>query len=154
MSGLTGLDRDLMERCRRLAAGAATEGNSAVGALVWLDGEVVGESGEESPAGPVPFAHAELLAIQRAVRRTGRRRLPEAVLYTTHEPCLMCSYAIRVTRLARVVIGAPTPEVGGVTSCHPILTSREVPGWSDPPQVDWVEPARPGGLERTRRTRR
>jgi len=139
VSGLSALDRELMEGCRRLAAGAAARGNSAIGALVWLDGQVLGESGEESPGGTVPFAHAELLAIQRAVRDTGRRQLPGAVLYTTHEPCLMCSYAIRVTRLARVVIGVPTPEVGGVTSRHPILTSREVPGWGDPPRVDWLE---------------
>jgi tRNA(adenine34) deaminase len=141
MSGPPAPDRDLMARCRRLAAGAAAEGNRAIGALVWLDGEVLGESGEKCPAGPVPFAHAELLAIQWAVRRSGRRRLPEAILYSTHELCLMCSYAIRATQIARVVVEAPTPDVGGATSRLPVLTSREVPGWGDPPRIDWLEVA-------------
>ncbi len=63
-----------------------------------------------------PTAHAELLVIQAATRRRGLKRLTEAVLYVTLEPCPMCAQAIAFARLRRLVFGAPDPKGGGVVN--------------------------------------
>ena len=66
------------------------------------------------------------------------RTLPAgATLYTTHEPCLLCSFASREAGVQRVVIDVPTPDIGGVTSSYPILLADDVPRWTRPPQVVW-----------------
>jgi tRNA(adenine34) deaminase len=59
-----------------------------------------------------PTAHAEIVAIRRAGRRTGNYRLTGATLYVTLEPCLMCLGAIAQARIARVVYGAPDAKRG------------------------------------------
>jgi tRNA(adenine34) deaminase len=128
----------MMARCRELARRAREAGNSAVGSLVVLDGEIVSEAEEETPAGPVAFAHAELLAVQRAIRAVGRRRLPAATLYSTHEPCFLCSYAIRATGIERVVLERAVPEIGGATSNYPLLAADDVSFWGPPPTVVWL----------------
>ena len=63
-----------------------------------------------------PTAHAELLVIQAATRRRGLKRLTEAELYVTLEPCPMCAQAIAFARLRRLVFGAPDPKGGGVVN--------------------------------------
>jgi hypothetical protein len=83
ISIVTELDAHWMLRCEHLARQAARAGNTPVGALVVLDGKVVGEAAEEVPNGPRRFAHAELLAIEASLRATGRRSLETATLYTT-----------------------------------------------------------------------
>jgi len=152
MSGSTEIDPRMMARCRELAELAERAGNHAVGSLVAVGGEILAEAGEETPAGPVAFAHAELLAVQRAVRATGERHLPEATLYSTHEPCFMCSYAIRVARIGRVVLGTAVGEIGGVSSRYPILTAADVAAWGPPPAIDWQKPpSDPDGPRRLHR---
>ena len=60
----------------------------------------------------VPFAHAELLAIEQACKVVGSWRLEQATLYVTLEPCAMCSGAIILARIQRVVFGASDPKGG------------------------------------------
>jgi tRNA(adenine34) deaminase len=100
-----------------------------------LDGEVVGEAGEALLMGTSVTGHAEVLACQVALDRTGRSDLAGAVLCTTAEPCFMCSYVIRQLRVALVVYGVETPLIGGVTSGHPILTDPALDGWRPAPLV-------------------
>ncbi len=124
-----------MRRCIHLAQQARNRGNTPVGSLVVIDGHIVGEGVEQLPAGTNLAGHAELIACQQAVERTNTRRLVGAVLYTTAEPCFMCSYVIRQCGIATVVYGVDTPGVGGVTSLHPILTDASLAFWNPPPRV-------------------
>jgi tRNA(adenine34) deaminase len=80
-------------------------------------------------------AHAEIEAVRRACVVLQAIRLDGCTLYTTAEPCFMCSYAIRQARISQVVIGRPTPEVGGVSSRHAILTDPAIAVWSSPPTI-------------------
>jgi tRNA(adenine34) deaminase len=100
-----------------------------------LDGEIVGEASETLPAGTQVTGHAEVLACQAALDREGRRDLAGAMLYTTAEPCFMCSYVIRQLRVALVVYGVETSLIGGVTSDHPILTDPALDLWRPAPVV-------------------
>lgn len=126
-----------MSRCRELAALAAERGNTPVGSLIVLDGEVLTEATEGVPAGPDPFAHAELVAVRQALQSGKGTRLADATLYSTAEPCFMCSYAIRKAAIGRIVIGRPTPGSGGATSNYPILTASDIQGWGPPPVLVW-----------------
>ena len=98
------------------AALARAAGEVPVGAIVVLDGAVVG-SGYNQPIGTSdPTAHAEVLALREAARAAGNYRLAGATLYVTVEPCLMCVGAIVHARVATVVYGATDPKGGAVRS--------------------------------------
>lgn len=137
MMNLEAGDAYWMRRCEALARQAALAGNTPVGAVVVMDGVVVGEAAEEVPRGPRPFAHAELLATEAAIRATGSRLLETATLYSTAEPCILCGFAIRETRISRVVIGRPAGDIGSVRSKFPVLAADWVDRWGPPPSVVW-----------------
>lgn len=118
-----------MHHCLELARLARKQGNTPVGSVVVLDGKIIGEGVEQLPAGRLVTGHAEVLACQQAVERIGSRTLPGAVLYTTAEPCFMCSYVIRQSEIEQVVYGKETPRIGGVSSAFPILTDRSLNDW-------------------------
>jgi|SRR5579884_1404743 len=124
-----------MRRCLELARRAAERGDAPVGSLVVREGEVLGEGVESVVASVDPTAHAEVLAIRAAVRRVGAPDLHGCVLYTSVEPCLMCSYVIRETAVAEVVIGCPTSAPGGLGSPWPLLELEGAAGWGPPPAV-------------------
>ena len=142
----TDFDADHMNRCRVLAEQAGQAGNTPVGSLIAVGSAIVAEAEEAVPSGPDPFAHAELVAVREAMNRLGRTLPEDATLYTTHEPCFLCSFAAREAGLQRVVIAEPTPDIGGVTSSHPILVADDVPRWKEPPLVVWWDEA-PGRAE-------
>jgi tRNA(adenine34) deaminase len=124
-----------MRRCIELAKVAHAAGNAPVGAIVVVDGQVVGEGIEVLPAGNNITGHAEVIACQSAVDRTGSRLLHGATIYTTAEPCFMCSYVVRQCAVALVVYGVETPGIGGITSSHPILTDATITRWTSTPHV-------------------
>ncbi len=124
-----------MRRCLELAEIALEQNNAPVGSLIVMDGEIVGEGIEELPTGMSITGHAEILACQMAVRQNGHRQLTGATLYTTAEPCFMCSYVIRQCGISLVVYGLETPVIGGITSSHPILTDGSLDGWETAPRV-------------------
>lgn len=126
-----------MQHCEDLARQAAMARNTPVGAVVVVDGAVVGEAAEEVPQGQRPFAHAELLAIEAAIGTVGSRRLEAATLYSTAEPCILCGFAIRETWITRVVIGRPAGDIGSARSRFPILAADWVGRWGRPPEVVW-----------------
>ena len=100
---------------------AAVAGEVPIGAVVVLDGRVIG-SGHNQPVGSSdPTAHAEIMALRQAAREMGNYRLPGAVLYTTVEPCPMCCGAVLQARLARMVYGAPDPKAGAARSLYRLL---------------------------------
>lgn len=128
-----------LERCRELARRAEKRGDTPVGAVVALNGEIMAEAEEEVPTGSDPFAHAELLVVRRAMQALNGRELKRATLYTTVEPCLLCSFAIRESGIGRVVIERPVSEIGGATSSFPILTTDAIDRWGLPPGVTWCD---------------
>lgn len=87
-----------------------------VGAVVVLDGKVVGRGGNRTRSDNDPTGHAEIIAIREACIALGQDRLVGASLYVTLEPCAMCAGAIAHARLDRVVFGASDPKSGGVLS--------------------------------------
>jgi tRNA(adenine34) deaminase len=101
-----------MRRALELAADAAHAGEVPVGALVVLEGEVIGQGFNAPISCADPTAHAEVRALRDAARRLGNYRLPGSTLYVTLEPCAMCAGAILHARIARVVFGASDPKTG------------------------------------------
>lgn len=94
------------------AAQALALGEVPVGAVVVRDGEIVASAHNERETGGDPTAHAEVLAIRRAARALGRRRLSDCTLYVTLEPCPMCAGAIAMARLGEVIFGAYDERAG------------------------------------------
>jgi tRNA(adenine34) deaminase len=103
-------DEQFMRRAIELAARTVDE--VPVGAVVVLDGKVVGEGWNRPLSTSDPTSHAEIEAIRAAGKATGNYRLTGATLYVTLEPCTMCVGAIFLSRIARVVYGADDPKGG------------------------------------------
>lgn len=99
-----------------LAREAETAGEVPVGAIVVLDGEVIGRGRNAPIERHDPTAHAEILALREAGARLGNYRLEGAILYCTLEPCVMCAGALVAARVARLVFGARDLRFGGVRS--------------------------------------
>ena len=112
-----------LEEARRAAAG----GEVPVGAVVVLDGTVVGRGYNRPIATHDPTAHAEVQALRDAARRVGNYRLPGATLYVTLEPCLMCVGVCLQARVAQLVYGATDAKGGAVVSRARLL---EEPRWN------------------------
>ena len=83
-----------------------------VGAVVMRQGQVVAQAHNETVHRSDPTAHAELLAIQRALQALGTDRLDEATLYVTLEPCAQCAGAIVLTKVGKLVFGAYDDKAG------------------------------------------
>ncbi len=83
-----------------------------VGAIVVLDGEVIGVGHNSPISASDPTSHAEINAIRDACSKVGNYRLPEAELYVTLEPCSMCIGAMIHARIKTLVFGALDPKTG------------------------------------------
>ena len=99
-------DALFMRRALELARRAAQEGEVPVGAVVVLDGKVIGEGWNRPIAACDPTAHAEVQALRAAATSARNYRLAGATLYVTLEPCDMCLGAMFHARVARAVYGA------------------------------------------------
>jgi len=99
-----------------LAREAAAVDEVPVGAVVVVDGEIVGRGFNQPILRHDPTAHAEIVALRDAAGRLGNYRLPGSTLYVTLEPCVMCSGAIMHARVGRVVFGARDPKTGAAGS--------------------------------------
>ena len=123
MSEASAQDRMYMQHALGLAARAEAQGEVPVGALVVLNGEIVGEGWNRPISSHDPTAHAEIVALRAAALRLGNYRLIGATLYVTLEPCPMCAGAMVHARVARVVYGAPDPLAGSAGSVFNLLDS-------------------------------
>ena len=99
-----------------LAREAGALGEVPVGAVVVLEGEVVGRGFNRPIDRHDPTAHAEVMALRDAASHLGNYRLPGCTLYVTLEPCILCAGAIIHARVARVVFGARDPTTGAAGS--------------------------------------
>ena len=110
----------LDEAQRALAAGEVP-----IGAVVVVDGRIVGRGFNQPISAVDPTAHAELLALREAARQAGNYRLTDATVYVTVEPCLMCVGALVHARVREVVYGATEPKTGALVSA---VRGLELPG--------------------------
>lgn len=83
-----------------------------IGAIIVLDGKIIGRGHNLRECEQNAIAHAELLAIDQACKEVKSWRLENAELYVTLEPCPMCSGAIILSRIKRVIYGAADPKGG------------------------------------------
>lgn len=116
-------DQYWMNRAIELADQGAALGEVPVGALVVLDGQVIGEGFNQPISSHDPSAHAEVVALRQAAQSLENYRLPGATLYVTLEPCTMCSGALVHSRISRLVYGASEPKAGVVESQAELLSS-------------------------------
>jgi tRNA(adenine34) deaminase len=109
----------------RAALGEARHGHGLgevpVGAIVVLDGRVVGRGCNQPISSCDPTAHAEVVALRDAARTVGNYRLVGSTVYVTVEPCLMCAGALVHARVATLVFGAREPKAGAVVSTQRAL---------------------------------
>jgi tRNA(adenine34) deaminase len=106
------LDERMMELALVEARAAVGAGDVPIGALVARGDEVLGRAGNARERDRDPTAHAEVLALRRAASRANTWHLEGATLYVTLEPCAMCSGAVVLSRVDRLVFGATDPKAG------------------------------------------
>ena len=116
-------DERWMREALALAHAAGDSGEVPVGAVLVVDGIVMG-TGSNAPIGTNdPTAHAEMAALRAAAAAIGNYRLEDATLYVTLEPCPMCAGALVHARVRRLVFGARDLRFGGVRSKFRIADS-------------------------------
>jgi len=124
----------IMERCEELGQEAEAKGNRPIGSVIMLGGKIIAEAEESAHTNEDVSYHAEMEAIRKARKILGKS-MRGAVLFTNHEPCIMCSYAIRYHRIGTVVFKERARFLGGDGN-YAILTTRNVPsGWGAPVRV-------------------
>ena len=111
---------------------AEAAGEVPIGAIVVLDGLVIGAGFNQPISASDPTAHAEIVAMRAAAARLGNYRLTGSTLHVTVEPCLMCVGAMVHARVGTVVYGAAEPKAGAITS---MTRAHELPGLNHRLQV-------------------
>ncbi|WP_438824950.1 tRNA adenosine(34) deaminase TadA [Bacillus sp. JJ722] len=103
---------------------ASQLGEVPIGAVLVLDGEIIARAHNLRESQQSATAHAELMVIEEACKKLGTWRLEDTVLYVTLEPCPMCSGAIILSRVKRVVYGASDPKAGCAGTFMNLLTDE------------------------------
>jgi tRNA(adenine34) deaminase len=122
-------DESFMQEAIAEAQQAAAEGEVPVGAVVVLNGEIIGRGQNRVIRDSDPTAHCEIVAMRQAAQYLRNYRLTGCDLYVTLEPCSMCAGAILHARVARLIYAAPDPKAGACGSVlsvmnHPQLNHR------------------------------
>src|ERR1700704_6267200 len=107
---------ELMAAALEEARRACDAGEVPIGAVIAIDGAIVGRGFNQPLSSGEPTAHAEIVAIREAARAIGNYRLSGATLCVTIEPCLMCVGALVHARIGTLVYGAAEPKSGAVVS--------------------------------------
>lgn len=126
---------DYMHQCLALARIALEANNPPVGSVIVFEGKVIGKGIESGRSTDDITNHAEILAVRDAIANGYKDVLRQSCMYTTHEPCIMCSYVIRHHMIPDIVYGLAVPELGGATSPFAILSTQDVPKWGKPPRI-------------------
>jgi len=124
-----------MKICIEIAKIALENGNPPVGAIIVNNGQVLGVGIESGRSTGDITNHAEILAVKDAISNGKGNVLNESVMYTTHEPCIMCSYVIRHYKLPKIVYSVPVNFIGGNTSKFSVLKTEDVPKWGKVPEI-------------------
>ena len=119
-------DQAAMALALDLARAAADAGEVPVGAVVVIDGQVVAARRNEREASGDPTAHAEVLAIRDAAAALGSRRLRDATLVVTLEPCPLCAGAVWAAQVGRMVFGAADLKAGAMGSLYNVAVDQRL----------------------------
>ena len=119
------IDAAMMARCIRHSVTATERGELPFATVISLDGEVVVEATNQVKQSGDVTRHAELIALSQAQKILGRKNLSKCTLYSNVEPCPMCSFPIRETRIGRVVFAINSPMMGGLSKWN-ILRDSEL----------------------------
>ena len=117
-------DRKYMRIALEEAEKAKGKMEVPIGAVIVLNDEIIARAHNLRESKQSSTAHAELMAIEQACKKVGSWRLEDAVLYVTLEPCPMCSGAIILSRIKRVVYGASDPKAGCAGTFMNLLTDE------------------------------
>jgi tRNA(adenine34) deaminase len=108
-------DHSMMARCIELSRNGVAEGEYPFGSLIARGETIIAEATNRVARETDESRHAEIIAIAHARRTLGKRSLRECTLYTTVEPCAMCSFCIRAAGIGRVVYALRSPVLGGIS---------------------------------------
>lgn len=118
------IDESWMRLALECATKAQETGEVPVGALLVRDGKLLSSGWNRPVSSYDPTAHAEIAAIREACMQVGNYRLPNATLYVTLEPCVMCVGAIVHARISRLVFGANEQKAGAIKSKAKLLETH------------------------------
>jgi tRNA(adenine34) deaminase len=118
-------DSQMMRRCVELSAAAVQRGELPFACVICRDGEIVAETINRVVRDGDVTRHAEVLAISEAQRILGRSDLSDCTVYSNVEPCPMCAFPIRETRIGRVVYAISSPMMGGLSKWN-VLGDNEI----------------------------
>jgi len=107
---------DYMKEALDLARKALLKGEVPVGAIIVLNNKIIGRGYNQSIATNDPSAHAEVVALRDAGNTCKNYRLNKATIYTTLEPCLMCTGALIHSRIKDVIFSTRDPKSGVIVS--------------------------------------
>lgn len=110
-----------MQRALQLAAQAEQHDEVPVGAVVVLNGTIIGEGFNQVISLNDPSAHAEAMAIRAAGQALQNYRLVDTTLYVTLEPCAMCAGMMTHARVKTLVFGAADPRTGATGSAIEVI---------------------------------
>ena len=96
---------------------AASEDEVPVGAVIVCNGKIIGKGHNQTEKLKDVTAHAEMIALTAASESLGGKYLPQATIYVTVEPCIMCAGALGWSQMGRVVYGASDPKRGFTNFC-------------------------------------
>lgn len=114
-------DEEIMNHAIIQARKALELGEVPIGAVIVQNGQIIAAGCNSVITNSDPTAHAEIQAIRQAGKILGNYRLPEAELFVTIEPCVMCAGALIHSRIKRIVFGASEQRTGGISSVYSIL---------------------------------
>jgi tRNA(adenine34) deaminase len=118
-------DSQMMRRCVELSAAAVQQRELPFACVICRDGEIVTEAINRVVRDGDVTRHAEVLAISEAQRILGRSDLSDCTVYSNVEPCPMCAFPIRETRISRVVYAISSPMMGGLSKWN-VLGDNEI----------------------------
>ena len=124
-----------MNKCIELARIAKKRGDSPVGSILVKDDIIVGEGIEGVKVHNDITFHSEIEVIRNATQRLNTRDLSDCILFSTHEPCIMCSYAIRHHKINTIVFAISVEDVGGYSSKFKVLEDQSVKKWGSSPRI-------------------
>jgi tRNA(adenine34) deaminase len=126
----------MMTRAIALSKKSGAAGEYPYGVLICRAGKVVAESTNRVKQDSDVTRHAEVVAISAAQKALGSTSLDDCVIYGSAEPCVFCSYAIRESRIGRVVYALHSPHMGGLSKWNVLedeSISRNMPEVFAPP---------------------
>jgi tRNA(adenine34) deaminase len=124
------MEFEVAESWMREAIAEALKGKAEdevpVGAIVLLNGKMIGRGHNCPIRFRDPTAHAEIVALRQAAYNMSNYRLPGSTLIVTVEPCIMCVGAMIQARVEEVVYGAADPKTGAIRSCYQLAEQNQL----------------------------